>query len=96
MSLIKHHIMQKAALGEIANLRRKDINKALIISATGTGKTYLGAFDVKNFKPRRFLFVVHREQILEDEFARRHRIDGLFFILIVAVDIHVFPAFPCS
>ena len=68
--------MQKAALGEIANLRRKDINKALIISATGTGKTYLGAFDVKNFKPRRFLFVVHREQILEDALESFHKVIG--------------------
>ncbi|WP_367301724.1 DEAD/DEAH box helicase [Listeria fleischmannii] len=35
-----------------------------MISATGTGKTYLAAFDVKNVKPNRFLFIVHREQIL--------------------------------
>ena len=40
-NIIEPNLMQKAALGEIANLRRKDINKALIISATGTGKTYL-------------------------------------------------------
>lgn len=33
------------------------------MSATGTGKTYLGAFAVKEYQPKRFLFVVHREQI---------------------------------
>lgn len=75
-NIIEPNLMQKAALGEIANLRRKDINKALIISATGTGKTYLGAFDVKNFKPRRFLFVVHREQILEDALESFHKVIG--------------------
>lgn len=31
----------------------------------GTGKTYLSAFDTRNFKPKKFLFVVHREQILK-------------------------------
>ena len=38
-------------------------NKALVISATGTGKTYLSAFFVRNLKARRVLFVVHRERI---------------------------------
>ena len=37
----------------------------VLISATGTGKTYLSAFDVKVFKPRKFLFVVHRRTIAE-------------------------------
>lgn len=57
--------MQKEALGEIQSLRQSGENTALIISATGTGKTYLGAFDVRTFKPKRFLYVVHREQILQ-------------------------------
>jgi superfamily II DNA or RNA helicase len=35
----------------------------LLISATGTGKTYASAFAVKDFSPRRLLFIVHREQI---------------------------------
>jgi superfamily II DNA or RNA helicase len=34
-----------------------------LISATGTGKTFLSAFDVKKFKPSKFLFVVHRLNI---------------------------------
>ena len=36
-----------------------------MISATGTGKTYLSAFDVHQFEPKRMLFIVHREQILQ-------------------------------
>ena len=35
----------------------------MLISATGTGKTYLSAFDVQKVKPRRMLFVVHRKSI---------------------------------
>ena len=35
-----------------------------MISATGTGKTYLSAFDVRAYRPKRMLFLVHREMIL--------------------------------
>lgn len=55
--------MQMEALLSLENLRLSNKNKALLISATGTGKTYLSAFDVKKMNPKRFLFVVHRENI---------------------------------
>ena len=57
------NMMQKEALKNIKDLRLKRKNKALIISATGTGKTFLSAFDVKEFNPSTFLFVVHRGYI---------------------------------
>lgn len=57
--------MQESALQGIAKVREEGHGRALIISATGTGKTYLSAFDVRNFQPKRFLFIVHREQILQ-------------------------------
>lgn len=59
---IKPNKMQIEALNNLAKLRKHQ-NKALLISATGTGKTYLSAFDVKNTNPKRMLFVVHRENI---------------------------------
>ena len=55
--------MQVEALRSIEALRNSKKDKALLISATGTGKTYLSAFDVKKFSPEKFLFVVHRENI---------------------------------
>ncbi|MAX13035.1 MAG: restriction endonuclease subunit R [Candidatus Marinimicrobia bacterium] len=55
--------MQASALQNLELLRFNDKKKALIISATGTGKTFLCAFDVKNFKAKKFLFVVHRANI---------------------------------
>ncbi len=61
---IKPNKMQEAALAQIAGLREKELDKGLIISATGTGKTYLSAFDVRAYQPKRMLFIVHREQIL--------------------------------
>jgi HKD family nuclease len=61
---IKTNFMQETALEKLQNLRQKNQNKALIIAATGTGKTYLSAFDVKNFNAKKMLFLVHRENIL--------------------------------
>lgn len=55
--------MQKEALANIAKLRAQDFKKALLISATGTGKTYLSAFDVHRVNPKKFLFIVHRANI---------------------------------
>ena len=52
--------MQTAALNNISRLRAEGKNKALLISATGTGKTYLSAFDVRAYNPKRCLFIVHR------------------------------------
>ena len=56
--------MQAKALKSLAKLRARGQNKALVISATGSGKTFLSAFDVKAFAAKRLLFVVHRETIL--------------------------------
>lgn len=64
LNQIKTNFMQEKALEKLENLRNKSENKALIIAATGTGKTYLSAFDVKNFKAKTILFLVHRENIL--------------------------------
>lgn len=57
--------MQTEALASLEELRRSGREKALLISATGTGKTYLAAFAVQKAAPRRILFLVHREQILK-------------------------------
>lgn len=61
--IIRPNTMQTEALNNLAELRIEGKNKALLISATGTGKTYLSAFDVMQYNPRKVLFVVHREQI---------------------------------
>lgn len=61
---IQTNFMQKKALEKLQILREKNQTKSLIIAATGSGKTYLSAFDVKNFKAKKMLFLVHRENIL--------------------------------
>ena len=55
--------MQVAFVKNIDELRKKGETRALLISATGTGKTYASAFALRDIDPSRALFIVHREQI---------------------------------
>lgn len=53
-------------VGFIANLKRileAGEERALLISATGTGKTYASAFAMRELGFRRVLFLVHRSQL---------------------------------
>lgn len=61
---IKQNSMQEMAVTNLEKLREYGESKALVIASTGTGKTYMSAFDVKKFNPKRILFIVHREEIL--------------------------------
>lgn len=54
---------QIEALCALENTRAEGARKALVQAATGVGKTYLAAFDSKNYE--RVLFVAHREEILK-------------------------------
>ncbi len=71
---LKPNSMQRKALENLRLLRDSKINKALLISATATGKTYLSAFDVKEFKAKRVLFVVHRWNIAKKAMESFRRI----------------------
>lgn len=68
--------MQKAALKQIEALVASGEKRGLVVSATGTGKTYLGAFAVKKYQPRRFLYIVHREQIAKKSLESFYRVIG--------------------
>lgn len=68
--------MQKAALANLNALVKEQAKKALVVSATGTGKTYLGAFAVKEYKPKKFLYLVHREQIAKKALESFYRVIG--------------------
>lgn len=76
--------MQESFIKKLDEIYHSGQNRALLISATGTGKTYAAAFSVKHLmeqkKPehhkrpiKKVLFVVHREQIAiqaKNSFAR--------------------------
>jgi superfamily II DNA or RNA helicase/HKD family nuclease len=74
--LISPNLMQMEALENLKKLRVAGKNKALIISATGTGKTYLSAFDAKAFNPKKLLFVVHRLTIAKDSLKTFRNVFG--------------------
>lgn len=63
-ALIQPNLMQSEALEELRALRTAGEKRGLIISATGTGKTILAALAVREAAPKRLLFLVHREQIV--------------------------------
>lgn len=64
-NIIEPNAMQIEALENINRLRAQGEQRALVISATGTGKTILGALAVRSANPKKFLFLVHTEQILD-------------------------------
>lgn len=61
---IRPNKMQTLALEALDAIHRKNDPRALLVSATGTGKTYLSAFDIQATRPRRVLFLAHRKRIL--------------------------------
>ncbi len=56
------HKIQRRALEALARTRKEGNRAGLVVMATGTGKTWLAAFDSAPFE--RVLFVAHREEIL--------------------------------
>ena len=66
-SLEKYRLQPNSMqVGFIANLRRiiaAGESRALLISATGTGKTYASAFAMRELGYKRVLFLVHRGQL---------------------------------
>lgn len=64
--VVKPNLMQRKALKELRRYRDLGVRKSLVIAATGSGKTYLAAFDARNFGAKRLLFVVHRDAILTE------------------------------
>ncbi len=55
--------MQKSFIQNLNTILKSGQHKALLISATGTGKTYASAFALQNLQAKKVLFLVHREQI---------------------------------
>ncbi len=75
-SEIKPNYMQRRALKELNRIRAIGATKALIQAAAGSGKTYLAAFDVLNFNPRKMLYIVHEGSILMNSFETFQRVFG--------------------
>lgn len=57
---------QIEALYHLKKTRDEGFDKGVVVAATGIGKTYLAAFDSRDY--RRILFVAHREEILKQAY----------------------------
>lgn len=68
--------MQSVFVKNVMKLIKKKEERALLISATGTGKTYASAFALREMNPRKLLFLVHREQIAKQALVSYQRVFG--------------------
>lgn len=68
--------MQVAFVQNILKLRLKNVQKALLTSSTGTGKTLASAFAMREIHPERILFVVHREQLAKQALNSYRKVFG--------------------
>ncbi|MFT4185972.1 MAG: DUF3427 domain-containing protein [Micrococcaceae bacterium] len=62
---LKPNTMQQDFIKSLKQIQDAKDDRALLISATGTGKTYAAAFAVKELRFKKVLFVAHREQIVD-------------------------------
>lgn len=68
--------MQVSFINNLDAMQHDGKDKALLISATGTGKTYASAFAVREQNPKKTLFVVHREQIAKQAMKSYKKVLG--------------------
>lgn len=71
--------MQVAFTNNLKKTIERGNDRALLISATGTGKTYASAFGVRDALPTegKVLFIVHRKQILRQALTSYKRVFGI-------------------
>ncbi len=60
---LKPNSMQEAFVANLRKITEAGEKRALLISSTGTGKTYASAFAMRELKYEKVLFLVHRKQI---------------------------------
>ena len=68
--------MQLAFIENLSKIIASGENRALLISATGTGKTYASAFAAQYKEYKKVLFLVHREQIAKQAIKSYKKIFG--------------------
>lgn len=68
--------MQIGFISNLQKIREAGERRALLISATGTGKTYASAFALREENPKKALFLVHREQIAKQAIISYKKVFG--------------------
>lgn len=73
---LKPNKMQVAFIDSLKRMRANNVERALLISSTGTGKTYASAFALREMQPKKALFLVHREQIAKQAIKSYKKVFG--------------------
>ena len=73
---LRPNAMQLGFISNLEKIREQGASKALLISATGTGKTYASAFAMREEKMQKVLFLVHREQIAKQAIESYKKVFG--------------------
>ena len=73
---LKPNKMQIAFVKSVMEMREKQIDRALLLSSTGTGKSLASAFMLREMKAKKALFIVHREQIAKQTLKSFKRVFG--------------------
>ena len=73
---LKPNKMQIAFVQSVMEMREKQIDRALLLSSTGTGKSLASAFMLREMKAKKALFIVHREQIAKQTLKSFKRVFG--------------------
>ena len=73
---LKPNSMQVGFINNLRKIYDSGENRALLISATGTGKTYAAAFAMRELGFKRVLFVVHRNQIAKQALRSFRKVFG--------------------
>ncbi|MBQ9991115.1 MAG: DEAD/DEAH box helicase [Lachnospiraceae bacterium] len=68
--------MQVSFISNLKKIYEAGEDKALLISATGTGKTYASAFAARELEVKRVLFLVHRNQIAKQAMKSYRKVFG--------------------
>lgn len=68
--------MQVSFIDNLRKIYEANEDKALLISATGTGKTYASAFAAREMEFHRVLFLVHRNQIAKQAMKSYRKVFG--------------------
>ena len=71
---VEPNIVQADCLEILKSEREMGLSKGMVVLATGLGKTYLAALDIKQFNANKILFVAHRDEILRQSAASFNKI----------------------
>ena len=73
---LKPNKMQERFVANVLDMYSNNMDRALLLSSTGTGKTYASAFAMRELHPAKALFVVHREQIAKQAMKSYRKVFG--------------------